>query len=254
MASVKLEDCSQTLELNVNIKVEEEDEKIRTTVSHGRLRLSLRPVTSTVSTNPSCHFPSTLSRNLQSLGPDCDGGAQFALQDPEMASVKLEDCSQTLELNVNIKDEEEEEKIGKSVNHGLELSLRPVTSTVTTNPACLSPSTLSPNPQSLGPDCDSGAQFAPQNPEMASSVKLEDCSQTLELNVNIKDEEEEEKIGKSVSHARRGLATPQSLVPTVLASFSWPLCFYICIACSLGFLGWVSVKHFVTTTHVKRAS
>jgi hypothetical protein len=35
-----------------------------------------------------------------------------------MASVKLEDCSQTLELNVNIKDEEEEEEIGKSVNHG----------------------------------------------------------------------------------------------------------------------------------------
>ena len=35
-----------------------------------------------------------------------------------MASVKLEDCSQTLELNVNIKDEEEEEKIGKSVYHG----------------------------------------------------------------------------------------------------------------------------------------
>jgi hypothetical protein len=34
-----------------------------------------------------------------------------------MASVKLEDCSQTLELNVIIKDEEEE-KIGKSVSHG----------------------------------------------------------------------------------------------------------------------------------------
>jgi hypothetical protein len=35
-----------------------------------------------------------------------------------MASVKLEDCSQTLELNVNIKDEEVEEKIGKPVSHG----------------------------------------------------------------------------------------------------------------------------------------
>ncbi|XP_052358504.1 uncharacterized protein LOC127919131 isoform X2 [Oncorhynchus keta] len=58
-----------------------------------------------------------MSSNLQSLGPDCDSGAQFALQDPEMASVKLEDCSQTLELNVKIKDEEEE-KIGKSVSHG----------------------------------------------------------------------------------------------------------------------------------------
>ncbi|XP_071187337.1 zinc finger protein ZFP2-like isoform X3 [Salvelinus alpinus] len=163
----------------------------------GRLRLSLRPLTSTVGTNPACHSPSTLSRNLQSLGPDCESGAQFSLQDPEMASVKLEDCSQTLELNVNMKDEEEEEKIGTSVNHGLELSLRPVTSTVRTNPACLSPSTLCPNLQSLSPDCDSGAQFALQDSEM-TPVKLEDCSQTLELNVNIKDEEE--KIGKSLSH------------------------------------------------------
>ncbi|XP_064870900.1 uncharacterized protein LOC135567429 isoform X2 [Oncorhynchus nerka] len=119
MASVKLEDCSQTLELNVNIKDEEVEEKIRTTVSHDRLRLSLRPVTSTVRTNPACHSPSTLSRNLQSLGPDCDSGAQFALQDPEMASVKLEDCSQTLELNVIIKDEEEEEKIRTTVSHEL---------------------------------------------------------------------------------------------------------------------------------------
>ncbi|KAK6325758.1 hypothetical protein J4Q44_G00051000 [Coregonus suidteri] len=200
MASVKLEDCSQTLELNVNIKDEEEEEKIGKSVSQGRLRLSLRPVTSTVRTNPACLPPSTLSPNLQSLGPDCDSGSQFPPQDPEMASVKLEDCSQTLELNVNIKDEEEEEKIGNSVSQGrLRLSLRPATSTVRTSPACLSPSTLRPNLQSLGPDCDSGALFALQDPEMAS-VKLEDCSQTLELNVNIKDEEEEEKIGKYVSH------------------------------------------------------
>ncbi|XP_031673298.1 uncharacterized protein LOC116364198 isoform X3 [Oncorhynchus kisutch] len=197
MASVKLEDCSQTMELNVNIKDEEEEENIGTSVSHDS---GMRLVTSTVRTNPACLSPSTLSPNLQSLGPDCDSGAQFSLQDPEMASVKLEDCSQTMELNVNIKDEEEEENIGTSVSHGrLELSLRPVTSIVRTNPACLSPSTLSPNLQSLSPDCDSGAQFALQDPEMAS-LKLEDCSQTLELNVNIKDEEEEEKIGKSVSH------------------------------------------------------
>ncbi|XP_029596969.1 uncharacterized protein LOC115179511 isoform X5 [Salmo trutta] len=81
-------------------------------------RLSLRPVISTVRTKPACLSPSTLSLNLQSLGPDCDSGAQFALQDPEMTSVKLEDCSQTLEMNVNIKDEEEEEKIGTSVSHG----------------------------------------------------------------------------------------------------------------------------------------
>ncbi|XP_052369235.1 uncharacterized protein LOC118370541 isoform X24 [Oncorhynchus keta] len=212
MASVKLEDCSQTLELNVNIKdEEEEEEKIGTSVSHGRLELSLRPVTSTVTTNSACLSPSTLSPNLQSLGPDCDSGAQFALQDPEMASVKLEDCSQTQELNVNIKDEEVEEKIGKPVSHGMRL----VTSTVRTNPALLSPSALTPNLQSLGPDCDSGAQFALQDPEMAS-VKLEDCSQTLELNVNIKDEEEEEKIGKSVSHvlADAGMRPVTSTVRT----------------------------------------
>ncbi|KAK6325841.1 hypothetical protein J4Q44_G00051830, partial [Coregonus suidteri] len=141
-------------------------------ITTGRLELNLRPVTSTVRTNPASLSPSTLSPNLQSVCPDCDSGAQFAKQDPEMASVKLEDCSQTLELNVNIKDEEEEEKIGKSVSHGMRL----VTSTVRTNPACPSPSTLSPNLQSLGPDCDSGAQFAKQDPEMAS-VKLEDCSQ-----------------------------------------------------------------------------
>ena len=46
-----------------------------------------------------------------------------------MESVKLEDCSQTLELNVNIKDEEEEEeeeeKIGTSVTHGKSMSNRP---------------------------------------------------------------------------------------------------------------------------------
>nr|XP_046196682.1 oocyte zinc finger protein XlCOF19-like [Oncorhynchus gorbuscha] len=118
MASVKLEDCSQTLELNVNIKDEEEEETIGKSVYDGRLRSSLRPVTSPVRTIPACLSPSKLSPNLQSLGPDCDSGAQFALQDPEMASVKLEDCSQTLELNVNIKDEEEEEKIGESVYDG----------------------------------------------------------------------------------------------------------------------------------------
>ena len=69
-----------------------------------------------MSTNPVCLSPSTLSTDLQSLGPDCDSGAQFALQDPEMATVKLEECSQKLELNVNI--EAEEENIGKSVSHG----------------------------------------------------------------------------------------------------------------------------------------
>ena len=87
-------------------------------ITTGQLRLNLRFVTSTVRTNPACLSPSTLNPNLRSLGPDCDSGAQFALQDPEMTSVKLEDCSQTLELNANIKDEEEEEKIRTTVSHG----------------------------------------------------------------------------------------------------------------------------------------
>ncbi|XP_014006206.1 uncharacterized protein [Salmo salar] len=214
MASVKLEDCSQTLELNVNIKDEEEEENIGKSVSHG-----MRPVTSTVRTNPACLSPSTLSPNLQSLGPDNDSGGQFLQHDPEMASVKLEDCSQTLKLNVNIKDEEEEEKIGKSVSHErLELSLKPVTSTLRTNPACLSPSTLSPNLQSLGLDCDIGAQFALQDPEMAS-VKLEDCSRTLELNVYIKDEEVEEKIGKYLTHGKSRFCLTKFVVHS-----NFPLC------------------------------
>ncbi|KAJ8004442.1 hypothetical protein DPEC_G00135750 [Dallia pectoralis] len=48
----------------------------------------------------------------ESLDPDCDiSGAQCSLVDSEMISVKLEDCSQTLGLNI-IKYEEEEEEIG----------------------------------------------------------------------------------------------------------------------------------------------
>ncbi|XP_034144501.1 uncharacterized protein LOC105027439 isoform X3 [Esox lucius] len=46
------------------------------------------------------------------LESDCDSGAQCSLGDSEMTSVKQEDCSQTLGLNVIIKDEEEEEEIG----------------------------------------------------------------------------------------------------------------------------------------------
>uniref|UniRef100_A0A8C7IYQ3 Vasodilator stimulated phosphoprotein a n=1 Tax=Oncorhynchus kisutch TaxID=8019 RepID=A0A8C7IYQ3_ONCKI len=56
----------------------------------------------------------------ESLVPDCDSGVQCAAQDPEMTSVKLEDCSQTLGL---IKDEDEEE-IVKYIPHG-ERSLTP---------------------------------------------------------------------------------------------------------------------------------
>ncbi|XP_045552713.1 uncharacterized protein isoform X7 [Salmo salar] len=157
MSSVKLEDCSQTLELNVNIKDEEVEEKIGKSLSHGRLRLSLSPVTSTVKTNPACLSPSTLSPNLQSLGPDCDSGAQFTLQDPEMASVKLEDCSQTLELNVNIKDEEEEEKIGTSVSHDLALLICEPAPNVHLQEPVLRVDSFTNNPsllQLLVPDCD----------------------------------------------------------------------------------------------------
>ncbi|XP_038822865.1 protein FAM186A-like [Salvelinus namaycush] len=54
----------------------------------------------------------------KSEGPDCKSGAQSERQAPEMASVKQEDCSQTLGLNVNIKDEVKEEEIETFVFHG----------------------------------------------------------------------------------------------------------------------------------------
>ncbi|XP_070298857.1 putative zinc finger protein 286B isoform X1 [Salvelinus sp. IW2-2015] len=54
----------------------------------------------------------------KSEGPDCKSGAQSEQQVPEMASVKQEDCSQTLGLNVNIKDEVKEEEIETFVFHG----------------------------------------------------------------------------------------------------------------------------------------
>ncbi|XP_052352394.1 uncharacterized protein LOC118368037 isoform X2 [Oncorhynchus keta] len=54
----------------------------------------------------------------KSEGPDCNRKVQSEQQDPEMASVKQEDCSQTLGLNVNIKDEVKEEEIETFVYHG----------------------------------------------------------------------------------------------------------------------------------------
>ncbi|XP_055721459.1 uncharacterized protein LOC129813211 isoform X2 [Salvelinus fontinalis] len=54
----------------------------------------------------------------KSEGPDCKSEAQSERQAPEMASVKQEDCSQTLGLNVNIKDEVKEEEIETFVFHG----------------------------------------------------------------------------------------------------------------------------------------
>jgi hypothetical protein len=54
-------------------------------------------------------------------------------------------------------------------------------------------------------------------------VKLEDCSQTLELNVDIKDEEAEEKIGEPVSHGKSRF----SLTKFVFHS-NFPLCMKMC--------------------------
>ncbi|XP_036818425.1 proteoglycan 4-like [Oncorhynchus mykiss] len=54
----------------------------------------------------------------KSEGPDCNSKVQSEQQAPEMASVKQEDCSQTLGLNVNIKDEVKEEEIETFVYHG----------------------------------------------------------------------------------------------------------------------------------------
>nr|XP_029531838.1 uncharacterized protein LOC115138770 isoform X2 [Oncorhynchus nerka] len=54
----------------------------------------------------------------RSEGPDCNSEVQSEQQAPEMASVKQEDCSQTLGLNVNIKDEVKEEEIETFVYHG----------------------------------------------------------------------------------------------------------------------------------------
>ncbi|KAL0985643.1 hypothetical protein UPYG_G00159860 [Umbra pygmaea] len=51
----------------------------------------------------------------ETLDSDCDSGTQCSLVDSEMTSVKLEDCSQSLRLNVIIKDEEE---IGNLNNRG----------------------------------------------------------------------------------------------------------------------------------------
>ncbi|KAJ8004668.1 hypothetical protein DPEC_G00138710, partial [Dallia pectoralis] len=52
----------------------------------------------------------------ESLDSDCNSGAQCGLVDSEMASVKLEDCSPTLGLNVNIKDEDVKHNIGESIS------------------------------------------------------------------------------------------------------------------------------------------
>ncbi|KAJ8004697.1 hypothetical protein DPEC_G00139000, partial [Dallia pectoralis] len=51
----------------------------------------------------------------ESLDSDCNSGAQCGLVDSEMASVELEDCSPTLGLNVNIKDDVKH-NIGESIS------------------------------------------------------------------------------------------------------------------------------------------
>ncbi|KAJ8004720.1 hypothetical protein DPEC_G00139230, partial [Dallia pectoralis] len=53
----------------------------------------------------------------ESLDSDCSSGAQCGLVDSEMASVKMGDCSPTLGLNVNIKDEDDvKHNIGESIS------------------------------------------------------------------------------------------------------------------------------------------
>ncbi|CAB1344190.1 unnamed protein product [Coregonus sp. 'balchen'] len=51
-------------------------------------------------------------KSMESLGSGCGVPAQRSSQlGPEMVSVKLEDCSQTLELNVIVKEEWEEREV-----------------------------------------------------------------------------------------------------------------------------------------------
>ncbi|XP_029594852.1 gelsolin-related protein of 125 kDa-like isoform X2 [Salmo trutta] len=56
-------------------------------------------------------------KSMESPGSGCGLPAQRSSQRwcPEMVSVKLEDCSQTLELNVIVKEEEEETEIQEEV-------------------------------------------------------------------------------------------------------------------------------------------
>ncbi|KAL0985644.1 hypothetical protein UPYG_G00159870 [Umbra pygmaea] len=191
----------------------------------------------------------------ETLDSDYDSGAQCSLVDSEMTSVKLEDCSQTLGLNVIIKDEEEEEEIRDVSKHGRKVAilsdgmLRGVGTAIPEAYVWVHPGTTlqrtthqhlhhfrneyrtfletiskvaeiqmeakpslmlsfhtEPVPETLDSDCDSGAQCSLVDSEM-TSVKLEDCNQTLGLNVIIKDEEEEEEIGDVINHAGIPLET-----------------------------------------------
>jgi hypothetical protein len=55
-------------------------------------------------------------KSRESPGCDCGVPAQRSSQQgPEMVSVKLEDCSQTLELNVIVKEEWEESRIKEEI-------------------------------------------------------------------------------------------------------------------------------------------
>ncbi|KAL0985654.1 hypothetical protein UPYG_G00160040 [Umbra pygmaea] len=140
----------------------------------------------------------------ETLDSDCDSGAQFSLVDSEMTSVKLEDCSQTLGLDVIIKDEEEEEKIGDVITHGagynqnVKRTFAVYEQQREDKPSLMLSFHTEPKQETLDSDCDSGAQCSLVDSEM-TSVKPEDCSQTLGLNVIIKDEEE--KIGDVIDHA-----------------------------------------------------
>ncbi|XP_034144493.1 zinc finger protein 658B-like isoform X4 [Esox lucius] len=132
----------------------------------------------------------------ESLDSVSDSKAQCSLVDSEMTSVKQEDCSQTLGLN-NIKCEEEEKNIGDVINQeipGDETSQQQqhpedknCDSWMEEKPNLLLSFHTEPKQESLDSDCDSKAQCSLVDSEM-TSVKQEDCSQTLGLN-NIKCEE-----------------------------------------------------------------
>ncbi|XP_041707356.2 zinc finger and SCAN domain-containing protein 2 isoform X2 [Coregonus clupeaformis] len=126
-------------------------------------------------------------------GPDCYHSDQ-STPDPKM---KMEDESQTLDLNVKIKEEDVEEEVDHFMYRILTEEKK-------------EEMWECPQPGTLGPDCNHSDQSKP-DPKM-ESVKMEDESQTLELTVKIKGEEEEETYGTECG--KTSLATRNQLTPT----------------------------------------
>ncbi|XP_034144453.1 zinc finger protein 883-like isoform X1 [Esox lucius] len=119
----------------------------------------------------------------ESMDADCDSVAQCSLVDSEMTSVKQEDCSQMLGLNFKIKDEE------KTIGHVIKKEEGDLFKEMEDKPSLLLSFHTEIKQESLDSDCDSKAQCSLVDSEM-TSVKQEDKSQILGLNVIIKDEEE----------------------------------------------------------------